>query len=572
MGLTSALTTSLNSLALNEQTIDVIGNNIANAGTNGFKSSKVLFQTQLSRTLSVGSRPTSANGGTNPKQIGLGANSAAILKDFTQGSITNSSSPYDLAIQGDGFFIVDGPGGNVYTRAGNFNLSSENSLITPAGFRVQGYGVDEEFNLVTTQLQDIEIPLGNLTIAQQTRNLAINGAQLSTGESASQAATLTSQDSFVDTAGGTVVGGDTATGATLLNSLFKDGDTTALFSNDDVVSFAPRKGGRLLESQSLTVSATTTLADLLTLIDETFGIHSGGDLPTEGGSNPGVTIDANGQLQVIGNQGSVNDISLTLGDLTKSDGSGAASIQIPFTKNQSSDGESSITDFIVYDSLGQEVNVKLSTYLESRDSSSTTFRYFLESNEDSDADVVLGNGTFTFDGKGKIVSGAQQQFTIDRNNTAAVSPMQINIDFSKLTGISTASAGSAIKLETQDGSEPGSLSQFNIDETGVINGFFDNGIIRTLGQVVLARFSNSQGLLDKGNTTFQEGVSSGTPFLVTAGNFGAGTVRAGSIELSNTDIGKNLVDLIVSSTNYRGNARVIDSVQRLVDELLVLGR
>ncbi|MBV10416.1 MAG: flagellar biosynthesis protein FlgE, partial [Rubinisphaera sp.] len=91
MGLTSALTTSLNGLALNEQTIDVIGNNIANAGTNGYKASNVLFQTQLSRTLSVGSRPTSGNGGTNPKQIGLGANSAAIVKDFTQGSITNSA-------------------------------------------------------------------------------------------------------------------------------------------------------------------------------------------------------------------------------------------------------------------------------------------------------------------------------------------------------------------------------------------------------------------------------------------------------------------------------------------------
>ena len=141
-----------------------------------------------------------------------------------------------------------------------------------------------------------------------------------------------------------------------------------------------------------------------------------------------------------------------------------------------------------------------------------------------------------------------------------------------MTGISTTSAGSAITLQSQDGSSPGSLSRFVIDETGVINGIFDNGIIRTLGQVVLARFSNPQGLLDNGNTTFLEGVSSGTPFLVTAGNFGAGTIRSGSIELSNTDIGRNLVDLIVSSTNYRGNARVIDSVQRLVDELLLLGR
>ena len=108
MGLTSALNTSLNGLTLNETTIDVLGNNIANAGTNGFKSSTVLFTSQLSRTLSVGSRPSALNGGTNPRQVGLGATTSAIVKDFSQGSVTNSTSPSDLAIQGDGFFVMEG--------------------------------------------------------------------------------------------------------------------------------------------------------------------------------------------------------------------------------------------------------------------------------------------------------------------------------------------------------------------------------------------------------------------------------------------------------------------------------
>jgi flagellar hook protein FlgE len=111
-----------------------------------------------------------------------------------------------------------------------------------------------------------------------------------------------------------------------------------------------------------------------------------------------------------------------------------------------------------------------------------------------------------------------------------------------------------------------------ISEEGIVNGVFDNGIIRPLGQVVLARFANPNGLIEDGNTTYKEGVSSGTAALVTPGTFGVGTVRSGAIELSNTDIGKSLVDLIVASTNYKGNARVISSVQQLVDELLVLGR
>ena len=106
----------------------------------------------------------------------------------------------------------------------------------------------------------------------------------------------------------------------------------------------------------------------------------------------------------------------------------------------------------------------------------------------------------------------------------------------------------------------------------MINGVFDNGIIRNLGQIVLARFSNPQGLVEAGNSTFREGVSSGPPQQARPGTFGAGTVRSGAIELSNTDIGQSLVNLIVASTNYRGNARVISSVQQLVDELLALGR
>jgi len=116
------------------------------------------------------------------------------------------------------------------------------------------------------------------------------------------------------------------------------------------------------------------------------------------------------------------------------------------------------------------------------------------------------------------------------------------------------------------------LQSFVIDETGIVNGVFDNGIIRNLGQVVLARFSNPDGLVEDGSTSYKEGVSSGSPFLVSPGTFGVGTIRAGAIELSNTDIGRSLVDLIVASTNYRGNARVISSVQQLVDELLLLGR
>ncbi len=173
--LTSAMNTSVNALALNETAISVIGNNIANADTDGFKASTALFATQLSQTISSGSAPSSTNGGTNPQQIGLGAGLAEIEADFTQGGITNTDNPSNLAIQGNGFFVLNTASGTSYTRDGDFSLNANNQLVTAAGADVQGYGVDSSFNLKTSQLQNLTIPLGNLSVAQQTTNLSIQG-------------------------------------------------------------------------------------------------------------------------------------------------------------------------------------------------------------------------------------------------------------------------------------------------------------------------------------------------------------------------------------------------------------
>jgi len=562
MGLTSAMNTSLNGLALNETMIDVLGNNIANAGTNGFKASNVRFATQLSRTLSVGSRPTDGLGGTNPLQIGLGASVATISRDFNQGSISNSTSPSDLAIQGNGFVVVDGPNGQVYTRNGNFSLNSASQLVTDQGYFVQGYGVDDNFQLVTTSLSPLSIPLGDLNIAQRTQYAQLGGALFPSGDLSTNGAQLTS-DVMTDTSTAA-----NATAASLLVNLVNpDGDP--LFTAGQTLSFTPKKGGRTLEDISLAVTAGTTVQDLLDFMDETIGIQSGGTVPNDGitGTQPGVSISG-GQILILGNAGSVNDLSIAAGDLR----AGVSVIPLTFIKQESAIGESTSTEFVVYDSLGQPIRLRMTASLESRTTDNTIWRYYFESTDDSRNDIALGNGTILFNNEGQLAGDPIATVTIQRDSVAAISPMQIDVDFSLVSGISSATAGSAVNLVNQDGAPPGTLQSFVISEDGIINGIFDNGIIRSLGQVVLARFANPNGLIEDGNTTFKEGVSSGTPALVTPGTFGVGTLRSGAIELSNTDIGKSLVDLIVASTNYKGNARVISSVQQLVDELLVLGR
>src|SRR5262245_9878773 len=116
MGLSSVLSTALTGLQAAETTIDVVGHNLANSQTVGFKASEAQFSTQFLRTLGLGSGPRDDTGGTNPRQIGLGTQVATITPNFSQGTVQISSNPSDLAIQGEGFFILqaDDSGERVY--------------------------------------------------------------------------------------------------------------------------------------------------------------------------------------------------------------------------------------------------------------------------------------------------------------------------------------------------------------------------------------------------------------------------------------------------------------------------
>src|SRR5204862_1138154 len=127
MALTSTLFTGLSGLDVNQTRLNVVGNNIANVNTVAFKSSRALFKPQFYVTDGAGAPPSSDFGGSNPSQRGLGASVAAIEKDFAQGSLEPTGQPTDMAIDGDGFFILQGTEQR-FTRDGSFTLNSANQL------------------------------------------------------------------------------------------------------------------------------------------------------------------------------------------------------------------------------------------------------------------------------------------------------------------------------------------------------------------------------------------------------------------------------------------------------------
>jgi flagellar hook protein FlgE len=161
----------------NQQTkMDVIGNNIANVNTVGFKASRVTFKEAFVQLIQGAARP-GALGGTNPIQIGTGVNLGSIDQLFTQGSLENTGQKLDLAIQGDSLFILSNGQRQVYTRAGNFQLDANGNLVSAStGYIVQGLVANAQGNFSSgSAIGDIQLQLNALAPAQQTSQISLAG-------------------------------------------------------------------------------------------------------------------------------------------------------------------------------------------------------------------------------------------------------------------------------------------------------------------------------------------------------------------------------------------------------------
>ncbi len=162
----------------NHQTrMDVIGNNIANVNTVAYKSSRVTFAEAFAQLLQGASRPPGDLGGVNPIQIGLGSKIGSIDQNFSQGNLESTGQNTDLAIQGDGLFVLSDGSRHFYTRAGNFQLDANGRMVSPAnGFKVQGINADSNGVLSTgSAVTDIALPFGKKSPARATSSVTLTG-------------------------------------------------------------------------------------------------------------------------------------------------------------------------------------------------------------------------------------------------------------------------------------------------------------------------------------------------------------------------------------------------------------
>jgi len=213
--------------------------------------------------------------------------------------------------------------------------------------------------------------------------------------------------------------------------------------------------------------------------------------------------------------------------------------------------------------------------LQERSATTTTYRWFADCNQNDPSatdpqGISVGTGLIQFDGGGDFTGATNTQVSIKSAHMPSLGDLEFELDFTHLSGL--AAETPSLAVSHQDGAAPGTLTSFIIGDSGLISGVFSNGITRDLGQIRLVNFSNPTGLEQKGENMYAAGVNSGLPIPGNPSENGLGSIVAGATELSNTDVGGNLIELILASTMYRGNTRVITTVQQMFDELMALRR
>jgi len=179
-----SLFSGVSGLQSHQVAMDVESNNIANVNTTGFKYSRANFSDLLAQTSSIATAPQGELGGKNAVQVGLGSTVSSMTRIFSQGSIQNSDKNTDVAIQGDGFFIISPDGGSTYkyTRAGDFKFDANGNFVDNNGFISQGWLRDEDTGKVdsTAPIQNINIAPGLTTPASPTQEVVLK-ANLNSG-------------------------------------------------------------------------------------------------------------------------------------------------------------------------------------------------------------------------------------------------------------------------------------------------------------------------------------------------------------------------------------------------------
>ena len=545
--------TGISGLRNHQARMDVVANNISNINTVGFKRGRVNFQDILNQTISGAGAPTSDIGGTNPQQVGLGMTVASIETLFTQGNLQLTGINTDMAIQGDGMFMLrDADNVMHYTRAGTFTLDSNGTLVnTSNGYKVQGWQADSSGVVNPSDLvSEIIVPTGSTVAPQATTAIEFaNNLDATTYG----AVAWNTQTQIVDDGAGNTA---TLTWTFTPTGNFNEWTATGTLAN-----------GTWTSSGGNTISYTFNV--------DNDGTHplggSVGEVFAVGATSPGATdiVNVGGGGPVTLNLIDVGDI--LDGTLDEIDVVGVGSVDVDVGGTFAAAATHS-TSINVYDSLGDTHAVTVTFTHVNYDPSAIPVAHTgnnLWAWSASGSDVTSGDGWIGFNTQGTtptpIVNNA-----LRLSVPPAVSPLDINtIDFSNVTQYA---GDSTLIAAYQEGSEAGFLNTCTVGASGIVTGIYTNGITQNLAQVGLSSFVNPGGLMKEGENMFLETVNSGLPRVGTAETGGRGSISPGTLEMSNVDIAQEFVDMITAQRGFQVNSRSITTSDEILQEALNLKR
>ena len=412
----------LNAAARN---LDVIGNNVANASVSGFKGSTAQFADMFANSL----------GGAGAGQIGIGAQLNAVAQQFSQGNITATSNPLDVAINGSGFYRMSQNGAISYSRNGQFHTDNAGYIVNGDNLRLTGYSVDAAGNIVATSPGDLRVSTADIAPKATTTFTSGFNVDSRSGVLAPASFNATNPATYTSSTSGSV-----------FDSLGNSHVFTLYF----------------LKSASNDWSAYATVDGAASAAGVPIGVTLGG------GASEALSFDTSGALTAP-----------------------AAPVDISV---------------------------------------------------DLDA-IAAALGT---------VNGA-------------TSPLDFTLDMATATQFGT---GFSVNTLTQNGYTAGHLSGFGIDGNGVMQGSYSNGQTKTLGQVVLASFNNSQGLKPVGKGQWEETSQSGLPVVGVPASGSLGALQAAAVEDSNVDLTAELVNMITAQRVYQANAQSIKTQDAILQTLV----
>lgn len=498
----------LNSAA---KSLDVIGNNIANSSTVGFKGSTTEFADVYARSLN----------GAGATQAGIGVSVAGIAQQFTQGNIETTANPLDIAINGGGFFRTEIGGAVQYTRNGQFSLDKNGYVVTPQGANVTGYGVAANGQILASTPTPLKISTADMKPVATTKvDTSLN---------------LDSRETI---------------------------PTNFPFNANDATTY----------NKQVPVSVYDTLGNEHTMSmyyvktgSGTWDVYAGADgteitnvnVAKAGASDP--TAQAARDAWTTATKASPQDpaavaqalsdyaaaVSAAVGTAAGTAGATAATV----TAIQTAATDAGSTVGYTPDEVDKDVAAAVSV-------------------------PSIPIGTLKFDSNGALSAALMSPQTLPLAVSFPVYPatgaketLSIKVGFN---GSTQYGADTSEKLTTQDGYTAGHLQRFSAAADGTLLGQYSNGQTKPLGQIVLANFTNSGGLEPIGNNSWVETSASGTPLLGTAGTGSFGVLQASATESSNVDLTAELVNMITAQRVYQANAQTIKTQDSVLQTLVNL--